>query len=659
MVTWANGTTSGRTASTFDVSVYYPEEYGTVTDGGLVDCSAAFQAASDAATAAGGGIVRMRTPGLYACKEVDLRSGVTWLSDPGVKYVYFGSTIEKHCFSIGDFSSSTFSEDVAFIGGEFDFSSIGGGVTNLHCIRVYSVKRWRVENVKATQSDYGSILHVSRGSGLYNLNSVQGYVNGLSFTGATNDNYGCFQINACDQLTVENIYGDAGIQIRVETDGQSLLVRGITVHNVTTTGTGRPMSLTCHDTDITDVLVDGIWNYGTQSGIEFWTESGTRKIKNVTIKNFHFTQSRFWRQGQDVYDSVEGLVVENGIIEGTSDNSTRPALSVCNGTFRNILVRDCTGAAGGVGSLWGTDTSPNQKVLMENIRVVRCTGPAFRHDVSAVEYVHVNCEAIDDSDLRGPSGDHTLTGELLTLNQQGIETDTTGFSTVSNASMARDTGVFRTGTASLKHTLTTTGSNSTIATTAGVSGFAVTPATIYTVQAYAITGTETREVRVEMRWYDSGGAVISTSTGGYYAANNTYWTHVHNSFTAPALSAFGAVRFTINGTAAVSGEFVYWDDLSVKTGGAQQTMTYALWGHATKSRLISVNSRYNAGTSGRFNAIQNDRTFSSPRGGEPGYISRVIASTATAGAATLPANPVGFVTVNILGTDRKIPYYAT
>jgi hypothetical protein len=34
-------------------------------------------------------------------------------------------------------------------------------------------------------------------------------------------------------------------------------------------------------------------------------------------------------------------------------------------------------------------------------------------------------------------------------------------------------------------------------------------------------------------------------------------------------------------------------------------------------------------------------------------------TSATTGANTLPANPVGFITVNIGGTNRKIPYYAT
>lgn len=36
-----------------------------------------------------------------------------------------------------------------------------------------------------------------------------------------------------------------------------------------------------------------------------------------------------------------------------------------------------------------------------------------------------------------------------------------------------------------------------------------------------------------------------------------------------------------------------------------------------------------------------------------------VTTGATGGADTLPANPVGFITININGTARKIPYYAT
>jgi hypothetical protein len=39
--------------------------------------------------------------------------------------------------------------------------------------------------------------------------------------------------------------------------------------------------------------------------------------------------------------------------------------------------------------------------------------------------------------------------------------------------------------------------------------------------------------------------------------------------------------------------------------------------------------------------------------------SATTATTATAGAETLPASPVGFLVVSINGTSRKIPYYAT
>lgn len=35
-----------------------------------------------------------------------------------------------------------------------------------------------------------------------------------------------------------------------------------------------------------------------------------------------------------------------------------------------------------------------------------------------------------------------------------------------------------------------------------------------------------------------------------------------------------------------------------------------------------------------------------------------FATTATAGAGTLPAQPVGFITVYVNGTERKIPFYA-
>jgi hypothetical protein len=45
--------------------------------------------------------------------------------------------------------------------------------------------------------------------------------------------------------------------------------------------------------------------------------------------------------------------------------------------------------------------------------------------------------------------------------------------------------------------------------------------------------------------------------------------------------------------------------------------------------------------------------------GDISVSSATTSTTATAGAQTLPASPVGFLVVSINGTSRKIPYYAT
>jgi len=44
----------------------------------------------------------------------------------------------------------------------------------------------------------------------------------------------------------------------------------------------------------------------------------------------------------------------------------------------------------------------------------------------------------------------------------------------------------------------------------------------------------------------------------------------------------------------------------------------------------------------------------------PGLINFALtAATATAGAGTLPANPAGFLQIQIAGVDYRVPYYNT
>lgn len=642
---------------------FYPEDYGTVTAGGVVDNSTAFQAVSDAAAAAGGGIVIIRTPGLYACKSVSINSNTTWLSLDGVKYTYYTSEINKEIFSFNEFSSANYVENCAFIGGEFDLTAISGGVTGLHCIRVWGAKNYRIENVKATKSDYGCIAHISRGTGTYTLYPQNGFIRNLKFVGAANDNFGALQINGCRGLSVDGLYGEMGIDLRLENDGQNFYVEDVVAQNIRHVGTGKAAAITCHNEPIRRIKISRVYVEGSgtgTAGMSIWNATGTIAITDVHLEDWTCNNAPLFSPGQTLGNLVHNFVVENVNVYGITDTTANGAIGIFNATYLNCRVHD--NLCAGWRSLWATDASDLMSPVLINCKGYRNGAhPGLRFDNSARQITLIDCEFYDDRDITNADGTAaTLTGEKLTANQQGIETDTTGFSTVSNASLARDITIFRTGAASLKHTLTTTGSNSTIATSAGLSGFAVTPGAVYTAQVYCKSGTETRQVRLELRWYDSAGTTISTTTGSYYYTNPGFWTLLHNSFTAPANAAFGALRMTINGTAAVSGESVYYDDLSVKTGGAQQLMTYGIWGSATKNRLVIRGGRleYGPGGYGFFNAQQTDYDFTDLYDGRASNLGRNVASTATAGSGTLPAAPVGFLVVNILGTDRKIPYYA-
>lgn len=71
----------------------------------------------------------------------------------------------------------------------------------------------------------------------------------------------------------------------------------------------------------------------------------------------------------------------------------------------------------------------------------------------------------------------------------------------------------------------------------------------------------------------------------------------------------------------------------------------------TERMRILSNGYVGIGTSSPSSKLQVD--------GDITLTSSTTATTATAGAQTLPANPVGFLVVSINGTSRKIPYYAT
>lgn len=150
--------------------------------------------------------------------------------------------------------------------------------------------------------------------------------------------------------------------------------------------------------------------------------------------------------------------------------------------------------------------------------------------------------------------------ELLTANQAGVETDTTGWA-ASPGTITRSTALFHTGAASVEVVGPGVGGN--LFTPAGTSGFAVTPGTIYTLTGYARAVVLGRAgSTAQFIWYDGAGAQLSTSNGTW-TDTTTDWTQFNVVGTAPGSAAFGAIKFAIPITSG--GEAHYFDTMSVST----------------------------------------------------------------------------------------------
>jgi hypothetical protein len=81
--------------------------------------------------------------------------------------------------------------------------------------------------------------------------------------------------------------------------------------------------------------------------------------------------------------------------------------------------------------------------------------------------------------------------------------------------------------------------------------------------------------------------------------------------------------------------------------------------YTTSDGAASVTERMRIKENGRVGINETSPASTLHVAGDLTVSSATVATAATAGAETLPANPVGFLVVSINGTSRKIPYYAT
>jgi hypothetical protein len=160
---------------------------------------------------------------------------------------------------------------------------------------------------------------------------------------------------------------------------------------------------------------------------------------------------------------------------------------------------------------------------------------------------------MDEAALGPPAA---LSGNLLNYGTQSVEVDTSGWSTLWQATIGRDSSASFEGWWSL--TLTTTGTGSCRIGT--VSTVPVTAGTEY--QAYAwVYAPGAATYHATLRWYDSGGTLLSTSAQTWTLAAST-WTRCGVIATAPA----GAVsaRIVVEPVATAPGEVWRLDQMAVR-----------------------------------------------------------------------------------------------
>lgn len=181
---------------------------------------------------------------------------------------------------------------------------------------------------------------------------------------------------------------------------------------------------------------------------------------------------------------------------------------------------------------------------------------------------------------------------LLTPNQQTVETNTTGFSAGTGSTIARSTAQFRTGVASLSFTRTASSGQPRARTSTGLSGTAVTAGTSYVGQCWVKSGS-TGTATVLIEFYDAAGASLGTTTGSSSVVTTSGWALVGVTATAPALSAFCSIQ--VSGSSVPNGELWYADDWTLAAANQPVRWTARAL-HLSWSEGSTATSAGNSGT---------------------------------------------------------------
>lgn len=169
---------------------------------------------------------------------------------------------------------------------------------------------------------------------------------------------------------------------------------------------------------------------------------------------------------------------------------------------------------------------------------------------------------------------------LLTAQQSSLEAGTTtGWASGASTTISFSAAQFLDGIGSLQIIrLSTTGTASATIST-GVRA-AVAPSTQYTGIASLRANTTARSASIQIVWYDSSGAIISTSTGSSVTDSNSAWTQYTVVANSPANAA--SALLVINIASAAANESHFADRIGIMPGN---TSTWGLGGYSDPSYI--------------------------------------------------------------------------
>jgi len=171
----------------------------------------------------------------------------------------------------------------------------------------------------------------------------------------------------------------------------------------------------------------------------------------------------------------------------------------------------------------------------------------------------------------------------LSENQASLETDTTGWTSLSNCSLTRNTVQYLSGVASLA--LTATAAGDMTATTTSATAFTVTPATKFSATAQFKANTTARSTSVGILWRDSTGTTLSTVFGTAENDSASAWNECTVSGTAPATAATAIVVIKV--ASAGSSEIHYIDKIAFHAGDSP---TWTRGGFSTFTFVVERSS---------------------------------------------------------------------